>query len=108
MYVYIILMVIVVNIYVVYSTLGYLYYDISSMPVVWDTYKQIFWAHKLSIFININNTFTGFGNPEPCVRLVADTFVALIEQRHFYISYRSSHYVSILYVFTEQMRGGIP
>ena len=44
---------IIANIYVIYSTFGYLYYDISSIYTMWDTYKQILWANQLSIFINI-------------------------------------------------------
>lgn len=44
---------IIVNIYVLYSTFGYLYYDFSSIYTIWDTYKQILSAHILSIYINI-------------------------------------------------------
>ena len=55
-FVYIICLVInaiIANIYVLYSTFEYLYYDFSSMYTIWDVYKQILGAHQLSIFINI-------------------------------------------------------
>jgi type IV secretory pathway TraG/TraD family ATPase VirD4 len=55
-FVYVICLVlnaIIANIYVLYSTFGYLYYDFSSIYTIWDVYKQIFSAHKLSIYINI-------------------------------------------------------